>query len=252
MTIRPIAVVTMLLLAGCQDFGAPIGGNAPLSPQEQRLQAIEMKLADVTRKVENLNFAAQSQGISRLEADMRSLRGEVEALRHSLETSEKRSRDLYQDLDRRLTRVENEGRSRLSMEPRMAQPPPVPPEQEEEVAYLAAFGKVRAAQYDEAIAGFQDLLGRWPDGRYADNAHYWMGESHYAKREYDLALQSFAAVLERFPQSAKAPDALLKTAMAQVEKKQVAEARATFQRVIADYPNANAANVAKQRLAQLK
>lgn len=247
-----IVAAAALLAAGCQDFGAPIGGNAPLSPQEQRLQAIEAKLADVTRKVENLNFAAQSQGISRLEGEMRTLRGEVEALRYQLETNEKRSRDLYQDLDRRLTRVENEGRSRLSMEPRIATPPPVPEAQEEEAAYLAAFEKVRAAQYDDAIAGFQDQLQRWPEGRYAHNAWYWMGESHYAKREYDLALQSFSSVLEKFPQSAKAPDALLKTGMAQVEKKQKVEARATFERVIAEFPASNAANVAKQRLAQLK
>ncbi|HUR41229.1 MAG TPA: tol-pal system protein YbgF [Verrucomicrobiae bacterium] len=246
------AIAAALLLAGCQDFGAPIGGNAAQSPQEMRLQAIETRLADVTRKVENLNFAAQSQGISRLESEMRALRGEVEALRYQVETNEKRSRELYQDLDRRMTRVENEGRSRLSLEPKIAAPPPVPPAQEEEVMYLATFEKVRNAQYDDAIAGFEDLLQRWPGGRYADNAWYWMGEAHYAKRDYDLAMQSFGSVLEKFPQSAKAPDALLKIGMAQVEKKQKAEARATFQRVVADFPTSNAANVAKQRLAQLK
>ena len=251
-----LALGAALLLGACQDFGGPIGGGRgqQVSPQEQRLQAIEQRLADVTRKLENLNFAAQSQGISRLESEVRGLRGEVESLRYALETNEKRSRDLYQDLDRRLTKLENERGSRLSMDSRIAAPPPVQQSQsqEEEAGYLAAFDKLRGGKYDEAIKGFSEVVERWPEGKYADNAWYWMGESYYAKRDYDAALTSFGTVLQKFPQSPKAPDALLKTGMAQLEKKDKAEAKATLQRVVKDYPESNAANVARQRLAQLK
>ena len=250
---RFCGALVMALLAGCADFGAPIGGNAPLTPQEQRLQAIETRLAELTRKLENLNFAAQSQNITKLESEVRGLRGEVERMRFELESNEKRARDLYQDLDRRISKVENEGRAaRLSMEPRIAQPPPTPPTQEEEAAYLAVFEKLRAARYDESIAGFRDLLQRWPDGRYADNAWYWLGESHYAKRDYDAALESFRSLQEKFPSSAKVPDAMLKSAMAQLEKKQKAEAKATLQQLVAAHPDSSAANVARQRLEQLK
>jgi tol-pal system protein YbgF len=249
----PLVLATAVLLGGCADFGKPIGGNAPLSPQEQRLQAIETRLAEVTRKVENLNFASQNQGLSKLEAEVRGLRGEVERMRYDLETNEKRARDLYQDLDRRLTKVENEGRSaKLSMEPRLSQPPPVPAAQEEETSYLGVFDKLRGGKYDEAITGFRAHLERWPDGRYAHNAWYWMGEAYYAKRDYDAALESFRTVLDKFPDSAKAPDAMLKTGMAQLEKKQKGEAKATLQNVVAKYPDSNAATVARQRLEQIK
>lgn len=245
-----------VLLAGCADFGAPIGGGGgsppPLSPQEQRLQAIESRLAETTRKVDNLNLAAQNQGLAKLEAEVRGLRGEVERMRYDLETNEKRARQLYTDLDRRLTKLENEGRARLSLEDRIAAPPPVPPSQEEEAAYEAVFDKLRAGKYDEAIAGFRDLLQRWPEGRYAANAWYWMGESYYAKRDYDAALESFRALLQKFPQSGKAPDGLLKTGMALLEKKQKAEAKAALQKVVSDYPDSNAAGVARQRLEQIK
>lgn len=247
-------LATAVLLAGCADFGGPIGGGgtAPPSPQEQRLQGIEARLAETTRKVDNLNLAAQNQGLARLEAEVRGLRGEVERMRYEIETGEKRSRELYADLDRRMTKLENEGRARLSMEPRIATPPPVPSTQEEEAAYEAVFEKLRGGKYDEAIPGFRDLLQRWPEGRYAANAWYWMGESHYAKRDYDAALDSFRSLLQKFPASAKAPDALLKSGMALLEKKQKAEARATLQKVVAEYPDSNAATVAKQRLEQIK
>ena len=250
---RVATALCALLLAGCADFGGPIGGgSAPPSPQEQRLQGIEARLAETTRRLENLNLAAQNQGVSKLEAEVRGLRGEVERMRHDLETGEKRSRELYADLDRRLTKLENEGRARLSMESRIATPPPVPPSQEEEAVYEAVFDKLRGGKYDEAITGFRDLLQRWPDGRNAPNAWYWMGESYYAKRDYDAALESFRGLLLKFPQSGKAPDALLKTGMAHLEKKQKAEAKAAFQKVVADYPDSNAAATAKQRLEQLK
>jgi tol-pal system protein YbgF len=240
------------LLAGCADFGGPIGGNGPINPQEQRLQSLETRLGDVTRKLENLTLAAQNQSVVKLEAEVRGLRGEVERMRFELENSERRSRELYQDLDKRLTRVENEGRARLSMEPRIAAPPPVPPSQEEESTYTAVFEQLRAGKYDESIAGFKDLLAKWPQGRYADNAWYWLGESHYAKKEYDAALTAFRSLLDQFPTSPKAPDGLFKVGLCQIEKKQKNDARASWQQVIADYPNSNAAGLAKQRLDQLK
>jgi tol-pal system protein YbgF len=246
-------VAAALLLSGCAEFGGPIGGgDRALSPQEQRMQALETRLADVTRKVDNLNFASQNQSITRLEAEVRGLRGEVERLRYEIETGEKRSRELYQDLDRRLTRVENEGRARLSMEPRLAQPPPVPASQEEESTYLAVFDQLKAQRYDDAIAGFKDLLTRWPQGQYADNALYWQGEAYYIKKNYDAALDSFRTLLAQFPSSAKAPDALFKTGLCQIEKKQKAEARASWQRVVAEFPSSPAAGLARQRLEQTK
>lgn len=246
-------LATAAALCGCADFGAPIGNNAPLSPQEQRLQAIEGRLAELARRVENLNLAAQNEGVGRLEGEMRGLRGEVERVRYELENGERRSRDLYQDLDRRLQKIENEARTpRLAIESKIAQPPPVPASQEEEAMYLAVFDKLKAGRYDEAISGFDDQLQRWPEGRYAANAWYWKGEAHYVKRNYDAATESFRALLERFPESPKAADALLKVGLAQIEKKQKDEAKATLQKVVEQYPDSNAANLARQRLEQLK
>jgi tol-pal system protein YbgF len=240
------------LLGSCADFGGPIGGNGPINPQEQRLQSLETRLGDVTRRLEALTQATASQGVSKLEAEVRGLRGEVERMRFELENSERRSRELYQDLDKRLTRVENEGRARLSMEPRIAAPPPVPPSQEEEAAYTAVFEQLRSGKYDESIAGFKDMLEKWPQGRYADNAWYWLGESYYARKDYDAALTSFRSLLGQFPTSPKAPDALFKVGLCQAEKKQKNDARESWQQVIADYPNSTAAGLAKQRLDQLK
>lgn len=258
-SLRRAAVVAAAgLLAGCADFGAPIDGgggdaDAPLSPQESRLQAVEARVGEVNRKVDNLNAASQSQNLARLESEMRSLRGEVERLRYDIDTGNQRDRELYQDLDRRLQAIENERRSaKLAMEPKIAQPPAVPANQEEDAAYSAVLEKLKAGKTDEAIAGFRDFTNRFPQGRLADNAWYWMGEAYFVKRDYDSAARSFQTVLDRFPASPKAPDAMLKSGMVQLEQKQKDAARATWQKVIDQYPGSNAANLARQRLDQTK
>lgn len=239
------------LLCGCADFGAPVGGNAPLTVHESRFQAMESRLADLTRKIDNLNAASQSRDLTRLESEMRGLRGEMERLRYDVDSNEKRARELYQDLDRRIQKLESESRpARLTLEPKISNAPPPPASQEEEAAYLRTFDLLKNARYDEAIAGFRDMQTRWPQGRFADNALYWLGESHYVKREYEPALESFRSLMERFPASPKVPDALYKIGLAQIELKQNDDARATLQKLVADYPNTNAARLARQRLEQ--
>jgi len=237
------ALGALLAVAGCQEFGGPIGGTgATRSPQDIRVQALETR-------VENLT--SQGQSLMKLEAEVRALRGEVERMRYDLETGEKRSRELYQDLDRRLARIENEGRARLSTEPRISTPPPASG-QDEEATYLTVFEKLKARKYDDSIAGFRNYLSRWPQGDHADNAWYWLGESHYLKKNYDAALDSFRSLMKQFPDSAKAPDALFKIGLCQAEKKQKGEARASWQKVVADYPNSSAAGLARQQLEQTK
>jgi tol-pal system protein YbgF len=247
---RVLGALAAVLLSGCAEFGVPVGGAG--AGRGDRLQAIEGRLEDLARKVEDLGPGGQGEMITRIDAEMRALRGEVERLRYEYDASEKRSRELYQDLDRRLARIENQGRAQLSMEPRLATPPALPSDQEEEATYTAVFEQLRARKYDESIAGFRALLARWPTGRYAANARYWLGEAHYARKEYGAALESFKGMLAQFPDSAKAPDAMFKVGLCQLELKQRNEARATWQRVVADHPKSSAAGLARERLELLK
>lgn len=244
-----------LALCGCADFGGPIGGSggAPRSTEQSRYQELDTRLAELTRKVDNLKSASPAQTITRLESELRELRGEVETLRHNQESREKRARDLYQDLDRRLSKVENESRpAKLSLEPKISDVPPVPASQEEEAAYVRSFDLLKNGSFDEAIAGFQAQLAQWPQGRFAVNALYWTGEAQAAKRDFEGARGTFQALLERFPAADKAPDARFKLGVAEWELKHADAAKAAWQKVIADHPQSNAAGLARQRLDSAK
>jgi len=241
-------------------------GEEPLSPEEIRIRAIEGKLTELTRRLNSI----ENKDESKLQDDMRNLRGEVERQRFELETQSRRSKDVDADIERRLQRLETG--SAAATPPSMGDvsattPPPVvyaptatapAPEAsagdgataaQEQAAYLKAFEFLKAGKYDSAIVGFQSMLNQWPQGNFADNGWYWLGESQYVKRQYKPALDSYTALIERFPRSPKVPDALFKSGLTQVELKQAEQAKASWRRVMKDYPNSNAAGLARQRLA---
>lgn len=270
-----------LILAGCAGgYGGPIsGGSDNLSPSERRLQAVESRVAELSRRLDAVNLTGMDQDNLRLRDDLRQVRGEMERLRYEFDQAQKRSREQYIDLDRRLQRFENPGAAgvagagsvgaKVESSGTVTTPPAAPPQSspavegvpppvtissgsgaspEEEGAYLTAFDALKNGKYDEAIRGFRSLLEKWPQGRYADNALYWSGEAYYVKRDYKSALSAFQAVLQRFPTSPKGPDAMLKAGLTQIDLKQEAEGRATLQRLVETYPQSNAARLAQQRL----
>jgi len=238
-------------------------GEQALSPEEIRTRAIEGKLTELGRRIN----AAENKDETKVQEDVRKLRGELERLRFDLDTEVRRSKDWGSDVERRLLKLEAQpgiasadavvdGSADLSapVVPPMVYAPPAPATTataaEEQAAYLKAFEFLKAGKYDSAISGFNSMLGKWPQGSFADNAWYWLGESQYVKRQYKQALDSYAALIERFPASPKVPDALFKSGLTQAELKQTDQAKASWRRVMKDYPNSNAAGLARQRLAQ--
>ena len=86
---------------------------------------------------------------------------------------------------------------------------------------------------------------------YADNAQYWLAETHYVRRQFKEALPEFTKVTTQYPQSAKMPDALLKIGYCQGELGDKAAARTSLQQVMRQFPDTTAARLASQRLEQL-
>lgn len=261
-----------VLITGCAPtFGAGRidGGKDVLSPEERRMQAVESKLAEMSRRLDGINYAGLDQENVKLRDDIRALRGEVERLRYDHDSLAKRTKDQYLDLDRRIQHAEaaptssaatassvGTNNAPVALAPSMSISTNAPVvisnggggTPEEEAAYLATFDLLKNGKYDEAIRGFRNMIEKWPQGHYADNATYWAGEAYYVKRDYKSALTHFQTVLDKYPSSPKAADAMLKVGLTQLELKQTDKGKATLQKVMDTYPNANAANLARQRL----
>ena len=268
-----IVLGSALLLSACADYGGPISSSsdAVLSPQERRLQEAETKLAQLSRRMDALNVSELDQKNDEIREELRNLRGEIERLQFEIESSGQRTKDLFLDLDRRVQALEGGGAAVSGGTPPrgvIGGAGTVPSSSpgtlaaagssqataasaEEERAYLETFDLLEKGQYDQAISGFKQMLQQWPQGRYADNGWYWMGDAQYVKRDYASAAKSFQTLVTQFQTSPKVSDGLLKLGLCQAELNQISAARQSLLRVVKEFPSTNAANLAKQKLDQL-
>ena len=234
-----------LLLSGSVALGA--ASNREL---EDRANAMETRLQAVERSSKAL--VELQQQIEAGREELRRLRGQIDEAKHELEALRQQQRDLYADVDRRLLLMENDGGTTA---PRVLQQPP-PTESEmravdEATVYGDAFAALKAGRVDEAIRGFQLYLTKYPQGPRADNAAYWLGESHYVAKDFESAQVAFQSVLDDFSDSRKVPDALLKIGYCQYEVKAYKNARTTLERVIAEHPGTEAARLAQARVTKM-
>lgn len=79
--------------------------------------------------------------------------------------------------------------------------------------YKFAFGLLGKMQFDQAETAFQEFLKAHSDDALAGNAHYWLGETYYVRKQYAQAAAAFLEGYKAFPKGNKAPDSLLKLGM---------------------------------------
>ncbi|MCS5564901.1 MAG: tol-pal system protein YbgF [Methylococcales bacterium] len=223
-----------------------------------------------------------------LQKTVRDLRGEVDRLGHELERTQTRQQKLYLDLDKRLMSVEQgsttganvadpradvqapvvsvsgqvsqEAPTPLIVEPEVPISPPSSPAQrtaakdstKEGAIYQRAFVFLNNGRYDDAVSHFSLLIDSYPQGDYADNAQYWLGETYYVKREFQLAREHFTKVMENYSESIKVSDALLKTGYIEYETGQWGKARKVLKSVVEKHPDSNAALLASDRLKRMR
>jgi tol-pal system protein YbgF len=195
--------------------------------------------------------------VQQLQQEVMRLNGVVEEQAHELNTLKEQSLQRYMDLDKRLGSGQSgsgpvgnpsAGVNRSapastpvvggSSTPGVAQPG-------EADAYRASYALVQGRQFEQAIPAFQQFLQRYPDGQYAANAHYWLGELYLVKVPPDLeaSRQSFALLLSQYPDNSKAPDALYKLGKVQFLKGNREKARDYLDLVITQYEGTNTAVV---------
>ncbi|MBO4300247.1 MAG: tol-pal system protein YbgF [Desulfovibrio sp.] len=132
---------------------------------------------------------------------------------------------------------------------RSSQQPPAPHKSSkaEDVAYKEAVRPALAGRAGESISRFQSFLQSYPEGRYAANAEYWIGEGYYAQGNYKDALAQFEKVNARYPRHHKNADALLKTGMTLSKMGDKAGAAEAFRKLVSQFPQSEAAKRARSQ-----
>jgi len=116
--------------------------------------------------------------------------------------------------------------------------------------YNTAYLDFTRGQYQVAIAGFQQFIQMFPDSDLADNAQYWIAESHYALGELLKAEEEFRKVPLRYPEGNKVVSAEYKLGLVYYAQNRKEHARKQLEMVVAKYPGTTEARLAEERLAQ--
>ncbi len=245
------------------DFKAEARGQTDII--NSRLGKIEEALRG-TQNTQQSMLELVNQ-IELLKREIQSLRGQIEVVNNGLESSAKRQRDMYADLDARIRRLEPGGGATGAAETPTTvaaaaagtagtagaagagSTTAAAASPDETRIYEAAQQQRRIANYKGAITSFQSFLGQYPKSTLAHRAQYWIGDSYFNLRDYKNAIASQQKLIATYPDSVSAPDAMLNIASAQSELGESASARKTMDALVQRYPGSEAADKAKRRLA---
>lgn len=217
------------------------------------------KLVNLERKLDARNRAqvkVQRQ-LDELQNEVNELRGVTELHTHQLSQVLNRQRELYQELDRRVTEAlkpENNVPAAIIAPAKTSSDASInySTNLTENQAYDSAVNLVlKDKQYDKAIPEFQAFNRNFPNSSYAPNAHYWLGQLLFNKTEYTKAKNEFNLVVEQYLDSNKRSDAMLKLAIVEQKLNNNAAAKIWYQKVLAQYPDSSVAQLAKPRLENL-
>jgi tol-pal system protein YbgF len=248
-----------ILYASALLLSAALGGCAvspDKDPVQIRMNDLDARLQRIERVMTNQSLMEMAQRIDALQAELRTMRGDVELLQNQSEGGKTQTRTLYGDLEKRIAALETLGgvaavpgaagagaAGDASVAPAAAGG--------EQASYEAAFSALKGADYKRAIEGFRTFLVTYPQSSLASNAQYWLGEAYYVNKDFQSAIASFEKVISDWPESRKAPDAMVKVGFTQSAMGRNGDARVTLEKVVRQYPGTEAAQLATERLKRL-
>ena len=224
-----------------------------------RLDALEARMLQTESVLQGQGLAELSTRLDELAAQVRALRGELESQAEEQVALRKRLAELT------TTPTPATAAPLVEAAPVVAAPVAVVTAAPSAVAaaapapgpdtlgpvqrYQLAFEALRAADYPRAVAGFEDMITRYPDHALATNARYWLGRSLLLQNEPARAVDAFVGALATGTlDSGRAADALLKKAQAELQLGRKDDARTTVGMLLERYPDGEPARQARALL----
>jgi tol-pal system protein YbgF len=167
---------------------SPVSAPSAVSPADQGVGVVS-----------NIDNATLYRKVQQLEQDTQALRGLVEEQGHALQQLEQKVEEKAAHPDREVAAVPKPGGAVVA---------------DGSVAsgagkseYEAAYNKLKAKDYNAALAGFKAVTAQYPKSDYAGSAYFWQGFVYQTKGDTGTAVTNFSKLIEDFPNHAKTPDA---------------------------------------------
>jgi tol-pal system protein YbgF len=249
-------------------FLAVIVTSSHADSDDERLDRLEQRLSSKA-------FMNMWRSVDQLRNEMRDLRGEIEQQTFEMQKIQQQQKQQYIDLDQRLQTLEKAADVRSAInqdqldptdqlltsdsvespQPNQSLLSSVSTNADAEIIsadYDKALQTLREGRYAESAQLFKQIVTRYPNSDFADNAQYWLAETKYINRDFDAATKIFQQLISHYPASSKVPDALLKIAFIKFELDDINQGKQQLNALIERYPQSSAAQLAQQRLNKIQ
>lgn len=259
-----LALLALSSLAQADEPNNPPAVN--LIAQATSAVDIPAQLRQIGERLDALEKQSRNQGVltlfnqvAELKTEVARLRGQVEESVHKQQLADKRTKDLYGDLDTRLKGLGKPAPAPAatpSAAPRAdSAPPPAATSKPaapavdadaEAKSYEAAIGLIKEGNYPAATQAFQGFLHTFPSAALASNALYWLGLSQFSQGDVKAAAATQQRLLKEYPLSAKVPDAMVNLARSLMQLGDAEASRRLLDKVVAEHPASKAADTARK------
>lgn len=141
-----------------------------------------------------------------MQQEVLDLRGLVEVQAYEIKRLKQQRLDDYVDLDRRIVALGGSaGKAKDT-----AQDSTASSVKGEKQDYDEALALLRKRDIDGSVKAFNQYLEAYPDGQYAANVHYWLGETYLLQGDLEAARQAFTLLVDSYPDNRKTVDARYK------------------------------------------
>jgi tol-pal system protein YbgF len=210
-----------------------------------RIARVDQKIAEVQRKLDELNATAHRSGADvvanqdRMQETLTRLQGQLEEEQHHLVQVDQKVASLQADTEARFAALKGAGALEDYEGRKKAEALRRPTEKAE----FFALAQQQEAAGEKAVAKqlYEEYVKKWPTDPRAADAWFRIGELAFGERRYRESVLAYGKVAQDFPRSDKAPDALFRTGEAMLALDLRDDAKAIFQDVVARYPKTTAA-----------
>ena len=242
--------IVVVVAAGC----ATKGGLRSVNEEVRHTQTQVKELA--TEAAMEHAFVDQMEAIRSMRAEflaeMRAMNDAISVLNARLGDVQDRLFRLYRKMDTiQLYGVSRVPTSSSTTDSARSAPAARGASLDPQVLYDAAYADFLNAHYDLAISELSVYLTEFPEEDLADQARYWLAESHRARKEYQRAVEEFEKLMKEHPGSGKVPGALLGMGRALVKLKKTKTATSKFRELVKRFPDAPEVEQAQQELKAL-
>ena len=170
----------------------------------KKLQEMQLKESELEARIVSLEAVIKSGSlndmlnqIELIKQDVSKLRGDIETLRHLNATVEQRQKDLYQDLDGRLRKIEEKSAGTGPALPNKVAENPSTPEVKapsDQEVFDQANQLLDGMKYKEAFQAFTDFIKQFPNSALLPDAKYGLANAQFSlknSKRHSVLIKSY-------------------------------------------------------------